>query len=116
MNGVRTVLLVTGLLSLTFAWANAAIVEEKYPDGTAKLTFKTNDKGEKDGAYEEFYPDGKAKVKSNYKADKLDGPYKSFHENGKPHITATYKDGILEVRVPLGELTPAPTRIAIEHS
>lgn len=31
-------------------------------------------------------------------------------------VKATYKDGILEVRVPLGELTPAPTRIAIEHS
>jgi HSP20 family protein len=31
-------------------------------------------------------------------------------------VKATYKDGILEVRVPIGELTPAPTKIPVEHS
>jgi hypothetical protein len=94
MSGVRPVL-VMGLLTITIPSVHAAVVEEKYPDGTAKLTFKTNDKGEKDGAYEEFYPGGKPKVKSSYKSDQLDGSYKSFHENGKPHITATYKGGQL---------------------
>ena len=30
-------------------------------------------------------------------------------------VKASYKDGILEVRVPIGELTQPPTRIPIEH-
>lgn len=75
--------------------ASAGVVEEKYSDGAIKLKFKTNDNGEKDGAYEEFYPSGKPKIKAVYKADKLDGPFTSFHENGKPHITAAYKAGDL---------------------
>ena len=31
------------------------------------------------------------------------------------HVTATYRDGILEVRMPIGAPTPAPTKIPIER-
>jgi hypothetical protein len=95
MKTARSLLLVVGFAFLLCAWAGAGTIEKKYSDGTVKLKYDIDNKGDKDGAYEEFYPDGKPKVKATYKGDNLNGPYKTFHENGKPAITATYKDGQL---------------------
>ncbi len=84
---------------LLSAWADAdaeaGTIEKKFPDGTIRVQYEIDDKGDKDGTYQEFYPDGKLKIKATYKADQLNGPYKSFHDNGKPNITAAYKDGKL---------------------
>lgn len=91
----RKLLLIPSLLVLVTAIASAGVIEKKHPDGTPRLKYEIDEKGDKDGAYEEFHPNGKAKVKAVYKGDKLEGPYKSFHENGKPYVTAVYRDGEL---------------------
>jgi hypothetical protein len=95
LKSARSLLLVFAVAFLVCAWAGAGTIEKKYADGTLKLKYEIDEKGDKEGAYEEFYPDGKPKVKATYKGDKLNGPYKTFHENGKPAITAAYKDGEL---------------------
>jgi uncharacterized protein YkwD len=76
--------------------AGAGVIEKKYPDGKTRYKYEIDDKGDKQGSYEEFYPSGKPKIKATYKADKRNGPFKSFHDNGKPHVTAGYKDDELD--------------------
>ena len=83
-------------LTLLFgAAALAANVEEKYDDGKPKVKYTVDDKGRKDGLYQEFYPSGKAKLRATYKQDMLDGKYSVFDDKGRIQSTATYQTGKL---------------------
>lgn len=73
----------------------AANVEEKYDDGKPKSKYNVDDKGRKDGLYQEFYPTGKIKLRAAYKQDMLEGKYSLFDEKGRTKSTATYKAGKL---------------------
>jgi len=91
----RKFFIIPSLLLVLAALASAGTIEKKFPDGTLRLKYDIDEKGDRDGTYEEYHPNGKMKIKAVYKDDKLEGPYKSYHENGKLHINAAYKDGEL---------------------
>lgn len=84
-----------GLLFLLTTTGLAATVEEKYDDGKPKLKYAVDDKGRKEGIYQEYYASGKTKLMANYKNDQRQGTCTEFDEKGKKILTALYKEGKL---------------------
>jgi HSP20 family protein len=62
---------------------------------------------------EEERPDG---YRSEFRYGAFDRSVRLPESATGDDVTASYQDGVLEVRVPAGELVSAPAKIAIEHS
>lgn len=89
------------ILAVTVAWfATATVViggevSETREDGSVRLRYATDDKGDRHGGYVEFHENGKVKLRCVYRHGRLHGAYQTFDEKGRKVVVATYKDGKL---------------------
>jgi hypothetical protein len=71
-------------------------VVEKYDDGAVHVRYVTDEKGVRNGAYEELYPNGRAKVRGTYAAGERTGAWQTFDEAGKVVEAAAYRKDVLD--------------------
>lgn len=71
-------------------------VVERDDGGNLRARYRTDNKGVRNGAYEEFHPDGKPRVRGTYTAGQKSGAWTTLDELGKPVETANYRKGALE--------------------
>ncbi len=95
MHLLRTLTL--ALLALAGAQEPAkGPVKELYDSGKVKAQYQLDEKGLKDGQYQEFYENGKRKVVATYVHGTLERVYEEFHENGKPRVKKRYLKGKID--------------------
>ena len=66
---------------------------EYHDDGKVEYAYTVDEKGQKQGPYEEYWDNGRLREKCTYKDGKKDGPYERYYDNGRLEIKCTYKDG-----------------------
>jgi len=71
------------------------VVEETYPDGSAKRVCVYKGKGEGRELLKEttYYPDKQVQMEGAYKDNKRDGKWTYWHENGKVWSEGFFKNG-----------------------
>jgi hypothetical protein len=86
---------VVGLSLYASSFAAAETVVERYASGQVKAEYKTNDDGQKVGAYVEYYESGVVKTRANYRNDQLNGKFASYRPNKRLELRAMYRLGKL---------------------